>query len=81
MVCRQNGRREKFPGEKTHAVGVGGRRGAEKPRNGLCIWNKERIMDVVLYKEHVMNVDRNRQEMNLGRNAQWIWRETSNEKD
>ena len=50
MVCWQNGRREKLPGEKTHAVGVGGRRGAEKPRNGLCIWNKDRIMDVVLYK-------------------------------
>lgn len=55
---------------KTHAVGVGNCREQEKPKYSLCIWNKERIMDVVLYmqhkikqisEEHAMNMDKNMQ--------------------
>ena len=45
----KNGRREEISGEKTHVVGVWARQRAEKPRNGLCIWDKERIMDVAVY--------------------------------
>ena len=51
-IYRGNGRREKLPGEKPHAVGVGRWRGQEKPKYSLCTWNKERIMDVALYMHH-----------------------------
>lgn len=51
-------------------MGVGSSREQEKPKYSLCIWNKEHIMDVVLYmqhkikqisEEHAMNMDKNMQ--------------------
>lgn len=41
--------RGNFRGENPRGGRRGEAEGAEKPRDGLCIWNKERIMDVALY--------------------------------
>lgn len=60
----------KFPGRKPTRWAWGSSREQEKPKYSLCIWNKERIMDVVLYmqhkikqisEEHAMNMDKNTQ--------------------